>query len=64
MASNEKIEDVLVAKTERVFATAEQVIAVLEISKRNVLGRKRKKDCSYERGMDDLIREVERWLSN
>lgn len=48
----------------RTFATADQVKAVVEIAKKNLKERKKGKDPSYWKGIDDLEKEIERWLSN
>ena len=48
----------------RTFATADQIIAIIKISRQLLKEKKKGKDPSYWKGIDDLEKEIERWLSN
>ena len=45
---------------ERVFATSDQVLAVLMIAKDNLFAKN--DDKAYRKGVNDLIKETSRWL--
>lgn len=50
------------SNNKRVYATPEQVIALLNICRDNLRERKNGKDTAYWKGVGDLIKEAQRWL--